>query len=94
MKVVTGAPPNSVQLQPCEVPCPERGKPCDLFSDSKAALREAVARPSGRLSPLEVILEQTDASRVEGASAYLRSRAAEQLRQLDARQAQERTMER
>jgi Viral (Superfamily 1) RNA helicase len=30
-----------------------------LFTDSKAALREAVARPSSRLSPLELMTDQT-----------------------------------
>jgi hypothetical protein len=60
-----------------------------LFTDSKAALREAVARPSRRLSALELILDRTNAIRAEGGSAYLRSRETERVRQSD-----ERTMER
>jgi conjugative relaxase-like TrwC/TraI family protein len=61
-----------------------------LFTDSKAALREAVTRPSSRLSPLELILDQTNAVRVQGTSDYLRSRAAAQ----EVQRNQERNMER
>jgi hypothetical protein len=60
-----------------------------LFTDSKAALREAVTKPRSRRSPLELILDQTNAIRAEGASAYLRSREAERVRQ-----SEERTLER
>ena len=62
-----------------------------LFTDSKAALREAVTKPSGRLSGLELILDQSDAARAESASVYLRNRAAEQMSR---RQIQEQEMER
>jgi hypothetical protein len=59
-----------------------------LFTDSKAALREAVTRPSSRLSPLELILDQTNAVWAQGPSDYLRGRAAEQLRQQRRRKGQ------
>jgi ATP-dependent exoDNAse (exonuclease V) alpha subunit len=65
-----------------------------LFTDSKAALREAVAKPSSRLSPLELILDQTNAARAQGARAFSHSRAVEQLRQQESRQNQQRTVER
>jgi hypothetical protein len=65
-----------------------------LFTDSKAALKEAVTRSSSRLSPLELILSPANADWMQGASAYLRSRTTEQQRQQEVRQAQERTMER
>jgi hypothetical protein len=62
-----------------------------LFTDSKDALRKAVTRRSSRLSPLEIVLDQTNAVRVQGVSDYLRGRAADQVRQ---QQAQERAIER
>lgn len=62
-----------------------------LITDNKAALREAVTRPSSRLSPLELILDQADTARAQGASAYLRSRAAEQMSR---QQTHEREMDR
>jgi hypothetical protein len=52
-----------------------------LFTDSKAALKEAVTKPSSRLSPLELILDQTNTARSQGESVYLRSRGAQQSRQ-------------
>jgi hypothetical protein len=61
-----------------------------LFTDSKAALREAVARPSSRLSPLELILDQTNTAPDRGGSAYLRSRAVAQ----EVQRTEERTIER
>jgi hypothetical protein len=64
-----------------------------LFTDSKAALREAVTRPSSRLSPWELITDQTAIERLQSASRYLRAAAAEQTQREQARQA-ERTMER
>jgi Viral (Superfamily 1) RNA helicase len=51
-----------------------------MFTDSKAALKEAVTKPSSRLSPLELILDQTNMSRSQDESVYLRSRAAQQSR--------------
>ena len=52
-----------------------------LFTDSKAALREALTRPSSRLSPLELILDQSHDVRAQGANAYVRSRAMQQMSQ-------------
>jgi ATP-dependent exoDNAse (exonuclease V) alpha subunit len=64
-----------------------------LFTDSKAALREAVSRPSSRLSPIELISNATELQRIQSASRYLRARAAEQEQQ-KAEQTRERTIER
>jgi conjugative relaxase-like TrwC/TraI family protein len=49
-----------------------------LFTDSKAALREAVARPSSRLSPLELMTDQVAIKRLQSASKYMHSRTATQ----------------
>lgn len=57
-----------------------------LITDSKAALRETVTRPSSRLSPMELILSPAGAEQTQGASAYLRQR--------EARRTQEQEMER
>ena len=65
-----------------------------LFTDSKVALREAVTRPSGRLSPIELIRDSIGLERIESASRYLHARAAEQVQGGQDRQNQERTMER
>jgi len=43
-----------------------------LFTDSKVALREAVTRPSARLSPLELINSE-EIGLLQSASKYLRS---------------------
>ncbi|MBV8417856.1 MAG: AAA family ATPase [Verrucomicrobia bacterium] len=64
-----------------------------LFTDSKAALREAVSRPSSRLSPIELISNATELQRIQSASRYLRARAAEQEQQ-KAEQTRGRTIER
>ena len=61
-----------------------------LFTDSKVALREAVTRPSSRLSPVEMINSE-EIGLLQSASKYLRSfRHGERQRQKD----QERGMER
>jgi hypothetical protein len=65
-----------------------------LFTDSKVALKEAVTKPSGRLSPLELIMNSANIAPVRGASEYLRTREAEQLHHQAPAQAQESTMER
>jgi hypothetical protein len=49
-----------------------------LFTDSKLALREAVARPSGRLSPLELMTDPSAIERLQSASRYLRGRTPAQ----------------
>jgi hypothetical protein len=54
-----------------------------LFTDSKVALREAVTRPSSRLSPLELINSE-EIGLLQSASKYLRSfRKGEWQRQKD-----------
>ncbi len=65
-----------------------------LFTDSKVALREAVARPSRRLSPLELMIDQTAIDRLQNASKYMRSRTATQPQQQITREAQEQSHER
>jgi hypothetical protein len=65
-----------------------------LFTDSKAALREAVTRPSGRLSPFELMANAAEVTRIQGANSYLRERAAEQLQHQAIHQPRERTIER
>jgi ATP-dependent exoDNAse (exonuclease V) alpha subunit len=61
-----------------------------LFTDSKVALREAVTRPSSRISPVEMINSE-EIGILQSASKYLRSfRHGERQRQKD----QERGMER
>jgi conjugative relaxase-like TrwC/TraI family protein len=57
-----------------------------LFTNSKAALREAVTRPSSRLSPVELVMSPAGAQQMQGASAYLRQR--------EARRSQEQEIER
>src|SRR5689334_11191656 len=41
-----------------------------LFTDGKVALKEAVTRPSSRLSPLELMVKPTEISRIQSASSY------------------------
>ena len=54
-----------------------------LFTDSKVALKEAVTRPSSRLSPLELINSE-EIGVLQSASKYLRSfRNGERQRQKD-----------
>jgi len=43
------------------------GEAMHLFTDSKIALREAVTRPSSRLSPLELIADQPAIDRLQNA---------------------------
>jgi hypothetical protein len=70
------------------------GETMHLFTDSKVALREAVARPSSRLSPIEVISDPTPLERIQSASTYLRHRAAAEWERQRVPQAAERTVER
>jgi ATP-dependent exoDNAse (exonuclease V) alpha subunit len=64
-----------------------------LFTDSKVALREAVTRPSARLSPLELIKSE-EIGLLQSASKYLRSfKNGQQKRQIMNHE-QERGMER
>jgi conjugative relaxase-like TrwC/TraI family protein len=65
-----------------------------LFTDSKAALREAVTRPSSRLSPVELIADQTAIQRLQSASRYMRGRMPAQSQQQIAHEAPERSHER
>jgi conjugative relaxase-like TrwC/TraI family protein len=61
-----------------------------LFTDSKVALREAVTRPSSRLSPLELINSE-EIGLLQSASKYLRGfRNGERQRQKDQEQGMER----
>jgi hypothetical protein len=64
-----------------------------LFTDSKAALREAVTRPSGRLSSIELISDPVELGRIQSASRYIRVAAAEQEKR-DQDRRSETTMER
>src|SRR5262245_31730073 len=67
-----------------------------LFTDSKVALREAVTRPSNRLSPLELIAgEATEVvARMQSASRHLHSLNKRQLRGQNMDRPEERGMER
>jgi ATP-dependent exoDNAse (exonuclease V) alpha subunit len=65
-----------------------------LFTDSKAALREAVARPSSRLSPSELMTDQVAIDRLKSASRYMCGRILAQSQLQIAREAQERSHER
>lgn len=64
-----------------------------LFTDSKVALREAVARPSSRLSPLELMTDQAAIDRLESARKYMRGRTATQPQQQITREAPEQSHE-
>jgi ATP-dependent exoDNAse (exonuclease V) alpha subunit len=65
-----------------------------LFTDSKAALREAVTRPSSRLSPLELMTDQVAIERLQSASRYMRGRMPAQSQQQIVHEAPERSHER
>ncbi|HTD15910.1 MAG TPA: AAA family ATPase [Chthoniobacterales bacterium] len=65
-----------------------------LFTDSKIALREAVTRPSSRMSAFELVTDQTAIDRLHSASRYLRGRAPGQPQPQQARQTQETIHER
>jgi hypothetical protein len=66
-----------------------------LFTDSKVALREAVTRPSSRLSPLEMINSE-EIGLLQSATKYLRSfrNGERQPQKKDQSQQQERDYER
>jgi hypothetical protein len=67
-----------------------------LFTDSKVALKEAVARPSSRLSPLELVAGDGAEviARMQSASRSLRSSSKDHVQRRDIDQEQERGMER
>jgi hypothetical protein len=57
-------------------------------------LREAVTRPSSRVSPIELISDPTALERIQSASSYLRHWAAAEWERQRAPQTDERTVER
>jgi hypothetical protein len=65
-----------------------------LFTDGKVALREAVTRPSGRLSPLELMSDQKAVERLQSASRHMRGRTPAPSQQQIAHEAPERSHER